>query len=141
MPGLSFSVPGMTALISEDTLNLPVTTFQIADKLSREAELQQARKLARLAAYAAGEDVGNPDEEEEDEIKRLSWAEIGMLAFIESRGNPSVKELESFAHNGVEGMRHLLRKLRKRGLVKLTRHLNSRKQFTGGTYSIVKQAA
>ncbi len=125
-------------MTTTDTLNLPVKTYALAQRLVREARAQETRIAARKAAYEAGEEVPQPDDEGEDEIKRLTWAEFGMLAYIELRGDPSVRELEDAANNGVEGMRHLLRQLRKRGVVTLTRHLNARKQFTGGSYSIAE---
>ncbi len=125
-------------MTTTDTLNLPVKTYALAQRLVREARAQETRIAARKAAYEAGEEVPQPDDEGEDEIKRLTWAEFGMLAYIELRGDPSVRELEEAANNGVEGMRHLLRQLRKRGVVTLTRHLNARKQITGGSYSIAE---
>ena len=70
----------------------------------------------------------------------LSWAEFGLMAYIEMAGDPSVTELADAATNGQEGLRHLLRKLSKRDLIQLTRHVNGLKRFTKGTYS-VKPAA
>jgi len=66
----------------------------------------------------------------------LSWAELGLLAYIEICGAPTVKQLEEAATNGLESVRHLLKKLKRRNLIELTRHVDGNKRFTEGTYSL-----
>lgn len=71
-----------------------------------------------------------------NQMPELSWAEFGLLAYIEMKGDVLATDLEKAATNGKEGLRSLLGKLKKRTLVKLTRHVNEKKRFTHATYSL-----
>lgn len=70
------------------------------------------------------------------QMPELSWAEFGLLAYIEMHRDVNVANLEQAATNGKEGLRSLLGKLRKRGLTQLKRHVNEKKRFTHASYSL-----
>jgi RIO-like serine/threonine protein kinase len=52
---------------------------------------------------------------------QLKWAEQGVLRHIQERGNVSFEELNASAANGPDSLKHILKTLKRYGLIEIPR--------------------